>query len=88
MGSAIATILAYGIMMIISYKLGQINYPIPYDKKKIGFYLGLSVLLSMLSFYIPILRETYVFGIAAIVFFTYFVYRNKKSLFAKFLKRN
>ncbi len=87
MGSAIATILAYGIMMIISYKLGQINYPIPYDKKKIGFYLGLSVLLSMLSFYIPILRETYVFGIASLLIFVYFVYRNEQQLFSRILKR-
>ena len=87
MGSAIATILAYGIMMIISYKLGQINYPIPYDKKKIGFYLGLSVLLSMLSFYIPILRETYFFGIASLLIFVYFVYRNEQQLFSRILKR-
>ena len=87
MGSAIATILAYGAMMIISYKLGQRNYPIPYDKKKIGFYLGLSVLLSMLSFYIPILRETYVFGIVSLLIFVYFVYRNEQQLFSRILKR-
>jgi O-antigen/teichoic acid export membrane protein len=87
MGSAIATIFAYGAMMLISYKLGQKNYPIPYDKKKIGFYLGLSVALSMLSFYIPILRETYVFGIASLLIFAYFVYRNEQQLFLKILKR-
>ena len=87
MGSAIATILAYATMMIISYKLGQRNYPIPYDKRKIGFYLGLSVLLSMLSFYIPILRETYVFGIVSLLIFVYFVYRNEQQLFSRILKR-
>lgn len=87
MGSAIATIFAYGAMMLISYKLGQKSYPIPYDKKKIGFYLALSVILSMLSFYIPILRETYVFGIASLLIFVYFVYRNEQDLFSKFLNR-
>ncbi|WP_320815910.1 lipopolysaccharide biosynthesis protein [Flavobacterium sp.] len=87
MGSAIATILAYGAMMMISYKLGQKNYPIPYDKKKIGFYLGLSVVLSLLSFYIPVLRETYVFGIASLLIFVYFVYRNEQQLFSRILKR-
>jgi len=87
MGSAIATIFAYGAMMLISYKLGQKSYPIPYDKKKIGFYLGLSVILSLFSFYIPILRETYVFGIASLLIFVYFVYRNEQDLFSKFLNR-
>ena len=87
-GSAIATILAYGTMMFISYQMGQKKYPIPYEKKKIATYLALSIILSFVSFYVDILRETYVFGIVAIVFFTYFVYRNEKSLFAKILKQN
>lgn len=87
LGSAIATIFAYGAMMLISYKLGQKNYPIPYEKKKIGFYLGLSVLLSFISFYIPVLRETYIFGIVSLLFFAYFVYRNEQVLFLKILKR-
>ena len=39
MGSAIATILAYGTMMFISYYMGQKKYPIPYDKKSIFTYL-------------------------------------------------
>ena len=87
MGSAIATIFAYGVMMLISYKLGKKNYPIPYDKKKIGFYLGLSVILSLFSFYIPILRETYIFGIVSLLIFVYFVYRNEQQLFMKILNR-
>lgn len=88
LGSAIATILAYGSMMLISYKLGQKEYPIPYDKQKISFYLLLSVVLSCLSFYVPILRETYVFGIASLLIFAYFVYRNERALILKILKRN
>ncbi len=46
-GSAIATIAAYGAMMIISYYLGNKYYPIPYDMKKICLYLGLSITLSL-----------------------------------------
>ena len=87
LGSAIATIFAYGAMMLISYKLGQKKYPIPYEKKKIATYLGLSVVLSMFSFYIPILRETYIFGIVSLFIFVYFVYRNEQQLFVKILKR-
>lgn len=88
LGSAIATILAYGTMMLISYKLGQKEYPIPYDKQKIGFYLMLSIVFSGLSFYVPILRETYVFGIVSLLIFAYFVYRNEKALILRILKRN
>lgn len=87
MGSAIATIIAYGSMMLISYAMGQKKYPIPYDNKAISTYLGLAVVLSGISFYIPILRETYIFGIASILFFVYFVYRNEKETLLKIIKR-
>jgi O-antigen/teichoic acid export membrane protein len=87
MGSAIATILAYGTMMFISYYMGQKKYPIPYDKKSIFTYLGLAIVLSGLSFYIEIFRETYIFGIAAILFFAYFVYRNEKETILTIIRR-
>jgi O-antigen/teichoic acid export membrane protein len=87
MGSAIATILAYGTMMFISYYMGQKKYPIPYDKKSIFTYLGLAIVLSGISFYVPILRETYLFGIASIFFFAYFVYRNEKETILKIIRR-
>ena len=87
MGSAIATISAYGSMMLISYYLGNKYYPIPYDMKKILGYLGLAILLSGLSFYIEIFRETYIFGILAIIFFGYFIYRNEKEVLLRIIKR-
>jgi O-antigen/teichoic acid export membrane protein len=87
MGSAIATISAYGTMMFISYYLGNKYYPIPYDMKKILSYLGIAIVLSGLSFYIQIFRETYIFGILAIIFFGYFIYRNEKEVLLKIIKR-
>jgi len=51
-GSAIATLAAYGTMMIVSYFLGRKYYKVPYNLKKIGFYLLLSILFSVISFYI------------------------------------
>lgn len=87
LGSAIATILAYGTMMFISYTMGQKQYPIPYDKNKIGLYIGLSSILAGLSFYVPIFRETFIFGIIAIVFFGYLVYFNEKELVSRIIKR-
>lgn len=51
-GSALATLAAYGSMMVASYFLGRKHYKVPYDLKKIGFYLLLSIVFSVLSFYI------------------------------------
>lgn len=87
MGSAIATIAAYGTMMLISYYLGNKYYPIPYDMKKIMSYLVISIGLSGLSFYIKTFRETYIFGILAIIFLGYFIYKNEKEVLLKIIKR-
>ncbi|CAM3628364.1 polysaccharide biosynthesis protein [Flavobacterium saliperosum S13] len=87
MGSAIATLAAYGSMMAISYYLGNKQYPIPYDKKRIFGYLAVSTLLAGLSFYVPMFRESYVFGIAAILLFTYFIYHNEKETLLRIIKR-
>jgi O-antigen/teichoic acid export membrane protein len=87
MGSAIATVAAYGTMMAVSYFVGAKHYPIPYDVKKMGVYVGLSVCLSAISFYIPILRETYAFGILALVGFIAFIYKNEKASLLKFIRK-
>jgi O-antigen/teichoic acid export membrane protein len=87
-GSAIATIVAYGSMMFISYYLGQKKYPIPYEINKISSYLGISILLSGLSFYIPELRHSFIFGIFALILFGYYIYRNEKQVLFKILKKN
>lgn len=87
LGSAIATIAAYGAMMIISYKMGQKHYPIPYDLNKIVSYLGIAIVLSSLSFYIPIFRKTYIFGILSLIFFGYYIYKNERSLILRIVKR-
>lgn len=85
MGSAIATIAAYGSMMIISYYFGNKYYPIPYDAKKIGSYLGISIGFSILSFYV--FRENYFIGIPLLLLFMYYIYHNEKVIINKILKR-
>jgi O-antigen/teichoic acid export membrane protein len=86
-GSAIATIAAYGTMMIISYKLGQKHYPIPYDFPKIFSYLGLTLVFSVVSFYIPLLRDNYYVKIALLIAFLYFIYHNEKETLLRIAKR-
>jgi O-antigen/teichoic acid export membrane protein len=86
-GSAIATIAAYGTMMIISYKLGQKRYPIPYDMNKIFSYLGLTILFSAVSFYIPYVRENYLIKIILLIVFLYFIYYSEKETLLRIIKR-
>ena len=87
MGSAIATIAAYGSMMIISYQLGKNKYPIPYDFPKIFSYLGLTITLSALSFYVPYVRENYLLKIVLLSLFLYFIYHNEKEALIRIAKR-
>jgi O-antigen/teichoic acid export membrane protein len=49
-GAAWATLGAYSSMTVISYLLGQKIYPVPYDLKRIGWYLFASCGFSSLSF--------------------------------------
>jgi O-antigen/teichoic acid export membrane protein len=86
-GSAIATLAAYGTMMIISYKMGQKKYPIPYDINTILKYLGLSITFSAIAFYIPFLRENYLLKIVLLSLFLYFIYYNEKETLLKIIKR-
>jgi len=66
-GSAIATLSAYLIMMLLSFYYGRKFYPIPYDLKKISLYLLVSILFSFIYFYNY--RENYIIGIAMLIVF-------------------
>lgn len=85
MGSAIATLCAYGSMMILSYFMGKKYYNIPYDMKKIGIYLGISMLFSSVYFYGC--RENYYIGISFILIFTGLIYYLEKNTLRALLKR-
>jgi len=87
-GSAIATIAAYGTMMVISYRMGQKKYPIPYDINKIMGYLIVTIIFSGLSFYIPYVRENYLIKIALLLLFLYFIYFNEKTALRRIIKRS
>jgi O-antigen/teichoic acid export membrane protein len=84
-GSAIATIAAYGSMMVLSYYLGKNQYPIPYDIKKISTYMMISIGFSIVSFYF--FRENYFIGISLILAFLYFIYYNEKETLVKIINR-
>lgn len=84
-GSAIATIGAYGSMMLISYFLGQKHYPVPYDTKRIAGYLSLSIVCSLVYFYR--FRENYFVGAAFILLFLAVIYFVEKDAMGRILNR-
>jgi len=84
-GSAIATLTAYASMMLLSYYFGRKYYPIPYNLKKIGMYLVLSVTLSMLSFYQ--FRENYIVGVSMLIVFLGIVYFAEQKVIKQLVRR-
>ena len=83
-GSAIGTLAAYGSMVILSYYYGRKYYPIPYNLKKIGAYLGLSITFSVTYFYL--FRENYMIGIPLLAIFmgvVFFLERKELKLIFK-----
>ncbi|WP_282042284.1 oligosaccharide flippase family protein [Winogradskyella flava] len=83
--SAVATLVAYASMMLLSYYFGRKYYPIPYNLKKIGLYLVISIGLSALSFYQY--RGEYLIGIAMLVVFLGLVIMLEKNQLNQVLKR-
>lgn len=51
MACAYATLIAYSLMMLISYVLGRKYYPVPYDLSRIAIYLIVSTSLSFITYY-------------------------------------
>lgn len=84
-GSAIATLAAYGSMVVLSYYYGRKYYPIPYNLKKIGIYLGLSVTFSVIYFYQ--FRENYLIGIPMLLIFMGTIYVLEQKELKQLFKR-
>ena len=84
-GSAIATLSAYAIMMLLSFYYGRKYYPIPYNLKKISLYLVVSILFSFIFFYGY--RENYIIGITMLIVFLGLVILLEKNQLKHLLKR-
>jgi O-antigen/teichoic acid export membrane protein len=85
MASAWISLLAYAVMMVLSYIWGQKNYPIPYNLKKNLAYIISSILIVYLSFYV-FERNIYI-GDAMLLLYTfaavYFERENLRAIFKK-----
>lgn len=85
MVSAWVTFLAYFIMMITSYLLGQKYYPIPYRIRKMTFFIGLLMAFSFITVYF----FNYNFWIGNILFLIYtgiLIYTEKDMILSRIRK--
>jgi O-antigen/teichoic acid export membrane protein len=83
--SAWATLLAYGSMMVLSYFIGNKHYPVPYNLKKSGSYLLVSIVLSFVSF--TYFRENYLVSVSLILLFGMLIFWNEKKELLAIIKR-
>lgn len=83
MASAWTSLIAYTVMMILSYVWGQKNYPIPYKLKKNLAYIVSSVVVVYLSFYV--FKQNIFIGDALLLVYVcvafYFECENLRAIF-------
>lgn len=84
--SAYATLAAYASMMILSYYFGRKFYPIPYNLRKIGFYMGMSIAFSALSFYV--FKGNIYIGSFLLLVFLLLVYKMEFDLLKRIFVKN
>ncbi len=85
MGSAIATLAAYGSMMVLSYLYGRKYYDVPYEVKKISGYLLLAIGFSAISFYA--FNGNIWLGTALLVVFAIIMFYSEKKEFLKIIRK-
>jgi O-antigen/teichoic acid export membrane protein len=90
MGSAIAALTCFFVMMIINYLWGQKFYPIPYDLKRIATYFIISIVIYAISlfssYFNPYLK--YSVNTLLMIGFLISVYKLEKSELQVILKKN
>ena len=89
-GSAAALLVAFFIMMVVSYFFGQKYYPVPYNLKRIGTYFLVAVViyvLSLISYSQPAIIKFPVNTLFLFVFI-FTVYKLEKSQLKRLFKRN
>tara|TARA_R110002020_G_scaffold72209_10_gene185886 strand:- start:12494 stop:13948 length:1455 start_codon:yes stop_codon:yes gene_type:complete len=85
MGSAIATLSAYGSMMVLSYLYGRKYYDVPYQVKKICGYLLLAIGFSAISFYA--FNGNIWLGTALLIVFAVIMFYSEKKEFLKIIRK-
>ena len=81
MGSAVALLTSYIVVLTISYFLGQKYYPVPYNLKRIGFYFAVTLALYFVSMLFISMQQVvkYAIGTVLIGFFAAIVFVFEKN---------
>lgn len=82
--SAWTTLLAYGVMMVISYIWGQKVYPIPYKVNKILLYMGIAIALACTNYYM--LDSNLIIGNLILIMYIAFIAFAEKNALKKLRK--
>lgn len=90
MGSAIAVLICFIIMTVITYIWGQKHYYVPYDLGRLFLYLGVALGFYFLSIISPAEGSAirYLFNTLLLILFTALVWRLEKSELLNFSKQN
>lgn len=88
LGSAWAVFMAYLVMMVLSYFLGQKHFPVPYDLQKFGLFLGIPVILYLVSENIPYpaLLVKFIVNSLFVLLYLTIIYKLEKKTFSGILK--
>lgn len=84
--SALATLAAYGTMMLLSFYFGKKHYPIPYNLKKIGISLGTAIAFSAIVFYG--FNGNLIIGTLLLLIFLGIIYKLEKNRLKLLISRN
>ena len=85
MGSAIATLAAYGSMMVLSYLYGRKYYNVPYEVKKLSAYLMMAIAFSAISFYL--FKGNIWIGSGLLLIFAGTLFYSEKEEFLKIIRK-
>lgn len=87
MACAWATFLCYGTMMVVSYKWGQKQYPVPYAWKKLMAFIIIAVLLYFVHKLLNVWTDNFVYSLstatALIFLYVYFLLRVERKEFSR-----
>jgi O-antigen/teichoic acid export membrane protein len=86
MACAYATLIAYSLMMFVSYLLGRKYYPVPYNVSRIAIYLLISTGLSFITYYH--LDRNMLLGTVFLLLFVALVAFLEQKELKQLLKRN
>ena len=84
MVSAWTTLIAYGVMMVISYIWGQKVYPIPYKVNKIMLYMIIAIALAWTNYFI--LDSNLIIGNLLLIVYISFIAFAERNTFKKLRK--